>query len=343
MKDEEFNKLLKAHEDSPLDLDIINSLAIEYLENEKYRGVANEHFDFFQKAYSIKKTVKTTHNFARFLYYYWAEWEFDHQQKGTIPKALEIQEECLALKPNSHYPYSQYGCMLLDQNQFEKAITYLLISIEKNAHNLTYHNLGYCYYHLGDFNNSKINFNLASKKEKNRDLTLYGLALSHYHLNNTDAVREIGNQLLLDLAPKDGYHPKDGFIAATVFYLIKDFEKVTECVRKGCITQHGFDLLEKDHLAYSVYKADKLLYQEQVNQGIESRKRNIQECKDNNVNWEENLRIKQLLKEIDSRQNFHKQLNTPPIKDFETYLYSNKFECLLFGCENHENLNNDIS
>jgi hypothetical protein len=82
----------------------------------------NEDHLFFEKAYKIKKTVKTTNNFANHLFYEC----YDHE------KALEIQKECIGLKPKSYLPYLFYATILIELEMYEEAIEPLKISQSKN-------------------------------------------------------------------------------------------------------------------------------------------------------------------------------------------------------------------
>lgn len=70
--DLELKELLQKLEKDPTNLDVINSLAIGYFENDDQKTDKKD-FDYFEKAYNLKKTVKSTHNFAWFLYFEWSE------------------------------------------------------------------------------------------------------------------------------------------------------------------------------------------------------------------------------------------------------------------------------
>ena len=65
----------------------------------------DEDLKLFRKAYFIKKTVKTTNNLAWQLY----------MEYGNTDQAITIIEECIALKPNSYFPYNLLGYILLDE------------------------------------------------------------------------------------------------------------------------------------------------------------------------------------------------------------------------------------
>ncbi|WP_298147305.1 hypothetical protein [Flavobacterium sp.] len=59
----EIKELLQKLEKDSNNLDVLNSLAIAYFEN--YNQKSNkEDFDYFERAYNLKKTVKSTHNFS---------------------------------------------------------------------------------------------------------------------------------------------------------------------------------------------------------------------------------------------------------------------------------------
>lgn len=124
------DELLLKYKKNSNDLDLINRIAIEFFQNYE-KKLDKEDFDFFKKAYLLKKTVKSTHNFAWFLYFEWSEIQWRWGEDGAIEEALKIQKECIELKPKSFYPYYQYGYMLMDQNNDIEAIEYLGIAKKK--------------------------------------------------------------------------------------------------------------------------------------------------------------------------------------------------------------------
>ena len=84
----ELIKMIDKFKDNPTDLDLINQIAIGYIENPSMQ-TDNDELKFFELAYSLKKTIKTTHNLAWYLYFEWGEQE----------RAIEIQKEKINKNP----------------------------------------------------------------------------------------------------------------------------------------------------------------------------------------------------------------------------------------------------
>lgn len=80
-------------------------------------------YGYFERAYRFEKTVRSTHNFGSFLF-------FDYEEE--IERSLEIQQECLALRPRSFLPHYQYGRMLFTQNSYGEAIPRLTAALTRN-------------------------------------------------------------------------------------------------------------------------------------------------------------------------------------------------------------------
>ena len=77
------------------------------------------------------------------------------KEDDAIEKALKIQKECVDLKPNSFYPYYQYGYMLMVEGKFTEAIRYLNVIKSKTELRGIEHNLGFCYFRLGQYQLAK--------------------------------------------------------------------------------------------------------------------------------------------------------------------------------------------
>lgn len=64
----ELRQLIEKLKDKPNDLDLINRIAIGYLENPSML-TDNEDLKYFELAYNTKKTIKSSHNLAWYLYF----------------------------------------------------------------------------------------------------------------------------------------------------------------------------------------------------------------------------------------------------------------------------------
>jgi len=71
MNTEKLKSLLEKYKNDSKNLDLINSIATWYMCNAEM-CTNNEDYLFFERAYKIRKTVKSTHNFSSHLFYeYW--------------------------------------------------------------------------------------------------------------------------------------------------------------------------------------------------------------------------------------------------------------------------------
>ncbi len=111
----ELKELIDKLKEKPKDLDLINQIAIGYFENPSML-TDNEDLKYFELAYSIKKTIKSSHNLAWYLYFEWSEEN----------RAIEIQKELIEQKPKSFLPYYLLGFMLLEKGDYENALEYLI-------------------------------------------------------------------------------------------------------------------------------------------------------------------------------------------------------------------------
>ncbi len=337
----ELDELLLKHAENPNDLDIINLLAIGYFQNYK-RNSDKDDFDFFEKAYMLKKTVKSTHNFAWFLYFEWSEIQWNWKESGAIEKALKIQKECIDLKPNSYYPYYQYGYMLMNEDNFTEAIKYLSIAKLKTKNRGIEHNLGFCYFRLGQYQLAKKHFSISSKIEDTEQRSLFNLALTEYRLGNLNEFMEIINKLQ---NPKETDDPLFDYEIGSLLFLINEFEKAAQwTIKKGV---NGIDLIDWKDLGYSVYKTNPKLFKREVEKGISKRHNWINEINNNHRDWseysndEKKENIIVLETEIKYRENIENEYQNKPILDVDELLVVEPIYCLLFDCNLHGNLKND--
>lgn len=339
--DIELEELLRKHKDAPNDLDIINLIAIGYFQNYE-KNKDKEDFDFFEKGYNLKKTVKSTHNFAWFLYFEWSEVQWRWKEDDAIEKALLIQEECIALSPESFYPYYQFGYMLMVKEEFLEAIQYLKIANSKTKNRGIDHNLGFCYYKIGEFELAKNYFLKSSIKEDNEQRSLFNLALTEYRLNNFDNLNEIISRLQ---NPKETDDPLLEYEIGQLLFLINEYDKSAKWTIKQDLR---IDLLEWKELAYSIYKADKNVFDIELKKGISERQLWIKEINENHKDWneytveEKKEQLQVYESEIKYLENIDIEFQNKPILDIDELLIIEPVYCLLFDCKLHKNLKNDF-
>lgn len=337
----ELKSLLKQYKETPEDLDLINLIAIGYFENPQMDDAKHDH-DFFEKAFRLKETVKTMHNYAWFLYFEWSEIEWRYGQSDARSRALAIQKRCVELKPKTHYPYKQYGYMLLNNEQFEDSIRYLKIADSLSKDRSNDHNLGYCHYKLGQY---KLAEECFTKAASNKDIELRGLfnlALTNYRLGNEDEFRlNIKN---LQNPPEDSDSMFD-FEIGQLYCLIEDYERAAEiAIAKGF---SGMNVLDWKELSFAISHSNNAFFQQLVMDARKERTEWLSEIKANHEDWEDYVGIErdQLIKETESEIRELNQMEIGfekiPKLDADKMLVEEYCGCLLFDCSLHGNIKDD--
>lgn len=336
-------QLIKDFRKDHENLDLINSIAIGYFENSALKK-DKEDYDYFEKAYKLNKTVRSTHNFAWFLYFEWSEIEWRWNEDSAIKRSLTIQQECIELKPNSYYPYYLYGFMLFQQGEIEKAIEYLTIAKEKEFRRDIEHNIGYCYFKLNDFNKARQCFLTASDNTDIENLSLFNLAITELKLNNIINAKQIANNLFKTII-ENTFQTISGYEIGLLFFLLQDYEKAVECTVKQGID--FIDLLDWNELSFSVYIVNRELWIERLKKGVLERIEWQTEIRNNHANWifdteqEKQERLKEIREEIKIRKASIKSGIDKPNSNLEEKISFEFCGCLLFDCKRHENKFND--
>lgn len=343
MSKTELQNLLLELKSEPDNLDILNKLALLYFENYDLK-TDKEDFDFFEKAYNLKKTVKSTNNFAWFLYFEWSEIEWRWKQNNAIEHAIQIQKECIELNPKSYYPYYQYGYMLLDQRKYDEAISFLdkAFSIEKRRDII--HNIGYCYFQMEEFQKAKDLFSQSATDLDTENKSLYNLAITEWKLNNTEQVIQIANKLYQQIET-NVHKTISGYEIGLLYFLLDDFQKASDCLILQGID--GIDLIDWTDLSYSLYITDNKLWREKIENSIDERKKWCEEIIGNHEDWndykedEKQERLNELSNEIKNRQETLTTKLSKPIQDLGKSIWVEHCGCLLFDCKRHGNKKND--
>lgn len=333
----ELNKLLQESEKDPTNLDILNALAIGYFQNPD-QMTDKEHYDYFEKAYRLKKTVKSAHNFAWFLYFEWSEIEWRWKQDHAIERAIQIQKECIELHPKSFYPYYQYGYMLLHQRRYEEAIPFLEKALSLEEHRDIMHNIGYCYFQLEQFQQAKNFFSQSAAKQDMGNKGLYNLALTEWKLNNTAQVRSIAN-LLAEQIRENISEAVSGYETGFLYFLLGDLHQASACLIKQGID--CIDLFEWSALSYSLYITNPAVWKEKIRNGIDEHKKWCKEIIRNHKTWnsytedEKKERLHELEDEIRTRQEALAKGIVHPTLNVNNWLTVEYCGCLLFDCKQH--------
>tara|TARA_R110001592_G_scaffold362246_2_gene675503 strand:- start:9 stop:1052 length:1044 start_codon:yes stop_codon:yes gene_type:complete len=341
--DIEFKTLLEDLEKDPSNLDLINKVAIGYFENYDQKS-DKEDYDYFELAYNLKKTVKSTHNFAWFLYFEWSEIEWRWDEDSAIEKALKIQKESIELNPKSYFPYYQYGYMLLDQKKYQEAIPFLEKANKiENQREIT-HNLGFCHFQLKDYQKAFERFENSVKIQDIENRSLFNLSLAAFQTNRLEQLETIAKKLFAEIET-NVHKTVSGYEIGLLFYLLKDYQLATTCLLKQGID--GIDLFDWQELSYSLYLTDEEKWRNKITQSIDERIDWVKEIESGHEDWEDYSeeekceRLIELKSEIELRNETLSREMPEPKLDLTESLLVEHCGCLLFDCNRHGNRKND--
>ncbi|MCJ8280338.1 MAG: hypothetical protein MJK14_10630 [Rivularia sp. ALOHA_DT_140] len=335
--EEDVRRLEQELTENPNDTDIMNSLAIGYLNNPSLVK-DKEDLKLVERAYRTKKTIKSTHNLA---------WFYDSECWGTLEKAIQIQQECISMNPKSFYPYFQYGHMLLRNKQYLEAIKNLEIAYLKQKSREIAHNLGTAYAMQGDFNSAKNYLIKAANQGDIENNSKYNLAIVKIKLEEKEEALKIVEslkQIIVDGSSR--FDNIDVFELAYLYYLSNDEDKAYDCCNLCNWNQYG--IFSWQHVPYLIYKKDIEKYHQLVNSEIEERKTWVKEINQNHQSWddyneaEKQERLIELKSEINQLNNLEIEFAADkPNIDINNQYFLESYGCLLFGCSFHGNLEND--
>lgn len=338
-------KLLTALASQPNDLDLLNRLALAYFENYAAKE-DREDYDYFERAYQLKKTVKSTHNFAWFLFFEWAEIEWRWEQNTAIERALAIQKECLSLVPKTYYPYYQMGYMYLYQKEYAAAIPPLLKAQMLHSDRAITHNLGCCYFQLGQYEAAMSYFEQASGSLDTEQRSQFNLALSAYQLQKSAVLQQLAEALKANLTEKLD-QTISGYEVGQLFFLLEDYQTASTClVQQGV---HFIDVLEWPGLLYAYANCHPVACKELLWTHIDTYQSVIEAIETNQEDWAnatetEKVEEKQvLLGKIKTLEEYLELGISKPKLALKKLLLIEYCGCLLFDCQRHGNpVNDDI-
>jgi tetratricopeptide (TPR) repeat protein len=261
----ELKKLISQLKLSPTNLDLLNQVAIGFMENPSMIE-DSEDLKYFEKAYKTKRTVKSTNNLAWQLFFEW----------GEEDRAFNIQKECLDFKPKSYIPYFLFSYMLLHRKEYKLAIEYSKIAKDKFDNRIINHNIGVANYRLGDYARSIDSFIASANNEDIEFKGLFNLAVCYLKINEKEKLHSILKQLENKIAWNFGDNI-DGYDIASIYYEIGDYKNATKCAIKQGLD--GIDLADWTDIAYSIWSEDKQIYSTQIEKSINEKRTYISEIK----------------------------------------------------------------
>jgi tetratricopeptide (TPR) repeat protein len=328
----ELKKLIKQLELNTLNLDLINQVAIGYMYNPSMTD-EDEDLKHFEKAYKIKKTIKSTNNLAWQLYFEW----------GDKERAYSVQKECIALKPKSYMPYFLFGYMLLDRKEYKEAIENLEIAKKKSNIRVINNNIGVAYYRLEKYAKAIEIFENCSISEGTELKGLYNLAVLYLKVNERKKLLSTLQLLELHIT-RDIIDDIDGYEIASIYYEISDYENAMKCAVKQGLS--GIDLADWKDIAYSIWSVDKEMYFSEIAKSISEKRDFIAEIKSDHEDWKNETdeeKIASILvfeKEVKDLLNLEQSLIQKK-PDSNINVLGEYCGCLMFDCKNCGNQPND--
>ncbi len=292
----------------------------------------------------LKKTVKSTHNFAWFLYFGWSEIQWRYNEENAISKALAIQKECIQLNQKSYLPYYQYEYMLLDQKQYQEAIFFLEKANKLEEKRDIIHNLGFCHFQVGHYQTAFELFKNSSRLEDFENISLFNQALATFKINKLEKVRSLAKKLFNKIK-SNNYEIVSLYEIGLIFYLLKDYKNVVRCLLKEGLD--GIDLFDWQELSYALYTIDIKTWENEINKSIKQRNNFILEIENGHEDWENYSKEdkKEVLNEFKNEVKLKEEVLSKgmiePILDLSKQLYIEYCGCLLFDCHKHGNRKDD--
>ena len=340
----ELGKMLSQLDNNSEDVNLMNEIALAYFENNDLK-TESEDYQFFKKAYETKKTTKSIHNYAWFLYFEWSELNYGwHRENPDCVKALEIQKEVLNHGPNTYFPFYQLGFMLLEQKKIEESIPFLITAENKSNRKDIAHNLGYVYFLNKEYQKAYSKFKSIDSKFDLEHSSLYNLALCQLQLELKDEVND--SLAKLESTIENKIHKTiDGYDIAQLYAANGEYQKSYDCVEL-----QGFDMIEITdwpHISYSIKKINSKVWEGQIDKYLSQKTNLISEFENGNededgYNTEEREeRIIEIKEEINILKKTKENEIVKPKTNLVELLTLDHCGCLLFGCKTHGNIKND--
>jgi hypothetical protein len=325
-------KLINQLNLNPTNLDLMNQVAIDYMENPSMIE-DREDLKYFEKAYKTEPTIKSTNNLAWQLFFEWGEEE----------RAFNIQKECLDFKPKSYIPYFLFSYMLLHRKEYKLAIEYSNIAKDKIDIRIINHNIGVANYRLGDYTKAIDSFVASSKNEDIEFKGLFNLAVCYLKINEKEKLHSILKQLEKKIAWNFGDNI-NGYDIASLYYEIRDYKNAAKCAIKQGLD--GIDLADWIDIGYSIWSEDKKIYSSQIEKSINEKRTYISEIENGHADWADEtdeekksniLEFEQEIKHLfDLEKSFINKRPKTNIDVCEEYC-----GCLMFDCKRCGNQPND--
>ncbi len=327
---EEIERLKKILALNKRDTDVMNKLAIAYLDNDQAYYIAQ---GLFKRAYKLNPSIKTANNYACLLIV--QDWLFE--------EGIEILQPFIESNPKSDIPYNLIAYAYLRLEKYKIAAEYF-----EKAKNLSrsprveiLHNLAYCKNNLGQTQEALELYNQAIQIQDDHNESKYNAALCKVELGLDFDL----DQLIEFIRNSDAYKQKHVWISNIQLSMLCYFKGKYKKAYELMLESNELGILGFPEFSFLLLKYNKYLYDELKKQQIEKNQEYINELYDTededyeDYTEEERFeRIQELKEEINTILYQEARLtrfpkDTKPIDLYE-YIFCG---CMYFDCKKHGN------
>jgi tetratricopeptide (TPR) repeat protein len=322
--------------DNPTDTDLMNKLAIGYLNCREADGL-NKVDDLFKKAFEIKPTIKTSNNYAYQIITDWDDYD----------KGIEILQPFVDNKPKTFMPYNLIGYAYLMKEDYMQAKFYLekAMTLSQTEMVEIIHNLAVCENHLNNPRKALTLYEKSIAIMDNDNESKFNKALCQIELGLDSDL----NKIIEEIKHSEAYKAHTARVSCTdlsqLCYLKNDMKQAYELLMES---PFSFDLLSYPEFSYLILKYNDSKFKELEEEEIKSKESWITDL--NNQDDEEyedyteeerNVEKKKFNDEIEKIKTLRQEFNNPPeIKPSE--LYKSIFcGCMFYDCKVHGTQFND--
>ncbi len=323
-------------QNNPLDVSLMNQLAIAYLpHNEISYGKTLE---LLHRAFEISPSIKTANNYAYQLIAEWYECE----------KGIEVLLPFMDQKPKSYMPYALIGYAYLMIENYSNAESYLekANSLSPTEKVEIIHNLGLSKSHLKKHSEAMALYEKSIEIMDSDNLSKYNKALCHIDLHQNKQVNKLINEIRKTEAYQDPTGDVSNLDLSLLSFLNNDLEQAYQLLMENDNFRYPFE----PEVCYLLLKFNPSKYQELAAEEIESAANLIKDIKNpksedyaNFSDQERATEIIELQEEIEKIKNTELELkNIPEVKTKESYR-SIFCGCLFYDCKMHGTAFDDLS
>ncbi|MDX8393313.1 MAG: hypothetical protein R8K21_01845 [Mariprofundales bacterium] len=271
---DEIKQLEKKLAQTPNNTDLMNKVAIAYMENplDFISDGGTEDLKLFEKAYKTQQTVKTINNLA---YQLFIEFAFEANQK----RAMQLQKSCIEMKPNSYMPYYLYGHMLLESKNYKDAIKYFEIAYDKRAPKRSiYNHFGTAYFQLGLYEKAISCFQKSLNPENIYHDVWLNLAMANAAAGNKEKAREILQDTEKNIEWNEPVEGCNSFIIAEIYTFLGDYNSVVNLMSEKYI---GYVSMKDMAVGYAFYISAPDLFKAKLAEEIQDSRDEINDMENN--------------------------------------------------------------